>query len=294
MSHPHEENRIDSGQQDPAARIWARGCGAGVRASAPARAIVRHARPALLAIAAIAVLAVSGAAATAPARASEVGSAEELARRFPPGSLVTAQDADAALAAADALHRLSASTYDREREHCLHVFFVNHCLDSARTAQRRDEHEVRRLTLEAHELRRRIDAQVHERDRAEQLRRQAAEDLLRPEREHESMLAAQARRDGAAARALDAERDALQAAQTQASTNAQHAQQQQQRALQDAARPQLETAALNAYREKQEQAAAYARTRERDRAANAKRRSERQAERDAAAKADATATAPAK
>jgi hypothetical protein len=214
-----------------------------------------------------------------------------LAQRYPPGSLTTGAMADTALTEAQGVHDRAATEFERQREHCMHVFFVNHCLDRARQEQRRSEREVRRVTLEAHDLRRQIEAREHLQSRAADLQRQAAEDALRPQREQEAMRAAKAREDSAAQRELDAQRDARTAAQSGADMLQRQHEQAEALARKDALRPQQETVAQQAFHDKQQEAADYAQTRARDRAANALRRQQRAAERAAQAKADAAAAA---
>jgi hypothetical protein len=234
-----------------------------------------------------------GAAAPAAKPAPPVLDAAGLAQRFPSGSLTTGALADTALTAAQGVQERADATFELQREHCMHVFFVNHCLDGARKLQRVSEREVRRVTLEAHEVRRQIEAREHIASRTAELQRQAAEDALRPQREREAMLAAKAREDSAAERELDAQRDARTAAQSGADMLQRQREQQEQVARKDALRPQQESDAQQAFRDKQQQAADYAQTRARDRIANTKRRDQRSAERAAQAKADAAASAAA-
>jgi len=241
----------------------------------------------------VALDATPGAVAPAARPAPPVLDAAGLAQRFPAGSLTTGALADTALTAAQGVQERADAAFELQREHCMHVFFVNHCLDVARKVQRVSEREVRRVTLEAHEVRRQIEAREHIASRTAELQRQAAEDALRPQREREAMLAAKAREDSAAERELDAQRDARTAAQSGADMLQRQREQQEQVARKDALRPQQESDAQQAFRDKQQQAADYAQTRARDRIANAKRRDQRSAERAAQAKADAAASAAA-
>lgn len=216
----------------------------------------------------------------AAARAAEPIDAQQLAQDFPPGSITTKEAAERALSEATSLHSRLQREFDAQRSHCEHVFFVNRCLGAARQAQREGERVVRRVTLEAHDLQRHLDARARAERRAADLRRQAAEDLQRPERERQAMQAARTRQENAEARAQDALRREQAAAQHELANEQRLRQQEADLARKDALRPQQEAASLRQFQQKQEQAAAYAQTRARDREANAKRRAERQAARD--------------
>jgi len=206
---------------------------------------------------------------------------EDLGRRYPPGSIVTPVLADQALAAARAVQASLQAQFDAQRRRCASVFFVNRCLDSARRTQRSGEHVVRLVTIEAHDLQRHRDAELHAQSRAQALREQAADDLLRPERERQAALNARTREQNASAREADEKRDRERAAQDGAAAEARARTHEVDVARKDAARPGLEAASLRDYRDKQDQAAAYARTRAEDREANAKRRADREKARDA-------------
>jgi len=96
------------------------------------------------------------------ARAGEVSYAQRLAQEFPPGSITTKEIAERALSGSDEIHRRLQLDFEEQRQHCANVFLVNHCLDSARQVQRNGEREVRRITLEAHDLQRQLDARARE------------------------------------------------------------------------------------------------------------------------------------
>jgi len=219
----------------------------------------------------------------AGAQADGLSEAQRLAQRFAPGSITSKEQAERALSEAAVVHQQLQLEFEAQRLHCEDVFFVNHCLGGARRRQRDGEHEVTRVTLEAHDLQRHLEAREHAESRAAELRRQAAEELQRPEREREALTSAQMREQNAAAR----EQDALQAQQNAAlaSTRTEQRQREQEADLarKDALRPQQEAGASREFQQKQEQAQAYAQTRARDREANAKRREERKSERDAQA-----------
>ncbi len=232
----------------------------------------------LLVLAAGAACAVAGA---VPGQADARRMVVDLERQYPPGSVTTPAIADRALAAARAAHEGLQVEFEAQQRHCAGVFFVNRCLDAARRAQRAGEHVVRAVTLEAHDLQRHRDAQLHAESRAQALRDQATEDLQRPERERQAALNARVREQNASAREADEQRDLERAAQDSAAAEARARAHVADVARKDAARPAQEAASLRDYREKQDQAAAYARTRAEDREANAKRRADRQKARDA-------------
>jgi hypothetical protein len=220
--------------------------------------------------------------APAPANLSAEAMVNEISREFPPGSIETRERADRALAAARDAHARLQREFEAQSVHCSGVFFVNRCMDAARRTQRSGERVVRTVTLEAHDLQRRLDAEAHARSREQALRQQAADDLLRPERERQALASARLREDNAAARDADEQRDIAKAAQDSAARQAQSQSQQRDLARKDALRPRQEAAALQDYQDKQAQAVAYAKTRAQDREANAKRRTEREAARAAA------------
>lgn len=223
------------------------------------------------------------------ARAGDSTPAERLARSFPPGSITSEPQAAAALAQAAQLHRELQEAFAREQSACEHDFFVNHCMDAARTRERAGEHEVRRVTLEAHDLRRQIQAQENARARADQMRREAAEDLQRATRAQEARTAAQVRAQNAAAREQDARQADAAAAQALVHAKQRQDAQPEKNERVDAERPAAAAIAQEQFQNKQAQAQAYARSRERDRQVNAQRRAERQAAREAADAADAAA-----
>jgi hypothetical protein len=223
----------------------------------------------------------------APATLSAEAMVNALSRDFPPGSIETRERADQALSAARDAHARLQREFEVQSVHCSDVFFVNRCMDAARHTQRSGERVVRAVTLEAHDLQRRLDGQAHARSQEQALRQQAADDLLRPERERQALASARLREDNAAARDADEKRDIAKAAQDSAAKQAQSQSQQRDLARKDALRPHQESAALQDYRDKQAQAVAYAKTRAQDREANAKRRTEREAARAAAERQDA-------
>jgi hypothetical protein len=218
---------------------------------------------------------------------------EDLGRDYPPGSIITPLVADHALVAARTANASLQAQFDTQRRKCAGVFFVNRCLDAARRSQRAGEHVVRRVTIEAHDLQRHRDADLHAKSRAQAIHDQAADELLRPERERQAALNARTREQNASAREADEQRDLARAAQDSATAEARARTHEAGVARKDAARPGEEAAASLDYRQKQDQAAAYAKTRGEDRDANAKRRAEREKARAAQAAADHRAAAAA-
>jgi len=223
--------------------------------------------------------------------AQPVPAPEELAQRYPPGTIRTPVQAEAALQAASLVHEQLQRAFDQERQRCEHVFFVNHCLDQAHKVQRHGDQEVRRVTLEVHALRRADDARAHASWQAGELKRQAQEELERPERERRAQLASEARQRNAAEREEDARREQAAEAQAQASTDLRLRTHAAQLAREEQQRPRQEAVAARAYADKQQEAAHYAADRARDREQNAKRRDERKAARDASTARDAAAAA---
>lgn len=216
---------------------------------------------------------------------------EALGHQYPPGSITSPELAERALVAARAASASLQARFEARRRACAHVFFVNRCLDVATQEQRAGEHVVRLVTLQAHDLQRHRDAELHAQSRAQALRDQANEDLLRPQRELQAKLNARTREDNARAREADEQRDLERAAQDSAAAEARARAHVADVARKDAARPGQEASAARDYRQKQEQASAYARTRAEDREANGKRRDEREKARDAQAAADQRAAA---
>ena len=217
---------------------------------------------------------------TLGARATELTDAQQLAKRYPPGSITTRETADRAISDASSLHGQLQREFTAQRLHCEHVFFVNRCMGEAHRAQRVGETEVRRITLEAHDLQRHLDAHDRTEAREAELRREATEELQRPERERQAMQATQTREQGAQTRDNDVLRTQQNAEQASRAGQQRQRDQEAEFARKDALRPQQEGESLREFQQKQEQAGAYAQGRARDREANAKRRAEREAARE--------------
>jgi hypothetical protein len=220
------------------------------------------------------------------ARSADPDPAQQLDQQYPQGSITTRERADRALADADAVHERVQAQYDAERRRCEHVFLVNHCLGNAHEAERDAERIVQRITLEAHDLRRALDAREHDRARAQELQQQAEQERLRSERERQAKEDARAREQAAAGREEDAKKTEETARKAQADTASHQQAQQAGVAREEEQRAAREAAAQQAFKEKQEQAAAYAASKEEDKKANEARRAERQAQREAQERKD--------
>ena len=217
---------------------------------------------------------------TLGAWATELTDAQELAKRYPPGSITTRELAERAISDASSVNGQLQREFTAQRLRCEHVFFVNRCIGEAHRVQRAGETQVRRITLEAHDLQRHLDAHDRAEAREAELRREAAEELQRPEHERQAMQATQTREQGAQTRDNDALRTQQKAEQASRTSQQRQHDQEAESARKDALRPQQESESLREFQQKQEQAGAYAQSRARDREANAKRRAEREAARD--------------
>jgi len=234
------------------------------------------------------------AAAVGPAVGPAVGAAPGAAQRsaaldqaYPAGTIASEAQADQALAAANEVHRALQAEYDAQRADCAHYFLLNRCLAEARASLLRGDAVVQRVTLEAHDLRRHAEARRHDEARAQELRKQAREDALRPQREREALAATQARAQNAAQRAEDERRDAAAAQRAQASARQRLQTQQASEAHAAQLRPGQEAAAQEAYQRKREDAAAYAESKAQDKKVNVEKRAQRQLEREARNREDA-------
>ncbi len=215
------------------------------------------------------------------APAVEEPSVQTLAREFPAGTIDTLERIARALDLAGRVGDRISRESEAERRRCEHVFFVNSCMNAVRHQQRAGEQEVQRVTLEAHDYRRMLDARARDRSRADALRQRALEDLERPRREAEAMQGAQARLRGAQEREEDAARVAQQAGRNPANGIAGREQERAtQQALDEETRPGREASAERAFEQKSLEASDYAKTRIRDREVNAKRREDREAARE--------------
>lgn len=226
-----------------------------------------------------------------PGLAAANAATQGLERDFAPGTIVTRADAERALTQARAVQQRLQGDYEAQAARCDQAFFVNRCMLAARRQRRDGEAAVHRVTLEAHDLQRGLDAQEHAQARAAEQRHQAQEDLQRPERERLAAANAQERAQAALDRARDEQLEQQRAARDSAAGAARQQAQQADRARQDAQRPRQEAASQREYQVKQKDAVGYAAKRALDRDANAKRRAERQKARDAQTAADQAASA---
>lgn len=209
---------------------------------------------------------------------ARVPAAAELAARYPPGSIATAEQARAAQEAADRADVAAQAAWRDAQERCAHVFFVTSCGDQALKARREVEREARRVRVEANAVERRIDAQARATRRAEQAAR-----ALTPEQRAEREAAARAEWQGRQQRALDnavdrdqRDRDAVQRKQELERRLAEQQAIEARRAAQKPAR------AENArqFEARQRQATAHAEEKARERALNERKRADRQRERE--------------
>jgi colicin import membrane protein len=105
--------------------------------------------------------------------------ASDFNARYPPGSIHDAAAAQAALKDADAeMARISQDAKARDAE-CYRRLLVNACRDDVRREKELAEREVKRVRLEANDLRRKLDAEQVAKRRAEEAAARAAEDAER-------------------------------------------------------------------------------------------------------------------
>lgn len=86
--------------------------------------------------------------------------------RFPPGTIDSAEKADAALAATDGEKLSVEKEYQAAARECMKKFMVNDCLDAARTRRRDRLSDVDALRIEANRYKRRDKADRIEAERA--------------------------------------------------------------------------------------------------------------------------------
>jgi len=226
-----------------------------------------------------------------PAAQASTDAVAALGQEFAPGTILTPAAAERALERARAVAQSLQEEYAARAAYCDHTFFVNRCLLVARRHKRDGDAEVRRVTLEAHDLQRQLEAQAHAQARLDEARRQAEEERLRPERERQAQATAQARAQVARERAHDELVAQQRAEQDSAARAARLRQNQADRARDEAQRPHQEALARHDSDAKRQAAADYAAQRALDRAVNARRRTERQKARDEQAAADQAAAA---
>jgi hypothetical protein len=132
--------------------------------------------------------------------------AQEFGVRYPAGSIRDEVHAQAVLKEADAeMTRITREAKARDAE-CLRGFFVNSCREDVRREKELAEREVRRVRVEARDVRRRIEAERVAKRRADEQASRAAEDAQRPQKESRTLGAAKAREAGAKQRDTRADR----------------------------------------------------------------------------------------
>jgi colicin import membrane protein len=204
-----------------------------------------------------------------------------LDKRYPAGSIDTAERAEQALSDAAVLRQSIDAQYKAESARCARVFLATECHDKARRAHTLGETQAHRVEVEAHDLQRKLAAQERATQRSAQRAQWQQEEVKRPEKEREAQKSARQRTDKAA---QDAQGAAKQQAQAPANReryeqrNAEHDQDEAKRA-----NVLLRNVAQNErhYADKQAQAKAYAAARARERVENQKAREERERKRKA-------------
>ncbi|MDQ3446885.1 MAG: hypothetical protein M3496_12060, partial [Pseudomonadota bacterium] len=127
--------------------------------------------------------------------------------RYPAGSILDVVAAQAALKDADAEMAEIARRAKARDAKCYRGFFVNSCRDDVRREKELAEREVRRVRVEAGDLRRRVEAEQVAKQRAYREAARAVEDAQRPQKEQEARAAAKARETEAHGRALAATKE---------------------------------------------------------------------------------------
>jgi hypothetical protein len=156
--------------------------------------VVRLRRPLLLVMAALALSSVR------PALASP----DELVRKYPPGSITSVEQADAAVLEAQREREAVEARYVDAESACYGKFFASPCVNKAKEARRAALAEIKAIDVEAHAFKRRD--RVAQRDKVleEQRAREASEAPARAEQERlNAQKAAQKAADVAARQAAD-------------------------------------------------------------------------------------------
>lgn len=221
-------------------------------------------------------VALIGACASTPADSGSHG--EQLAAAFPDGSIASRADIARSFDAARAAQSGADAHWLEAQARCLERFFVNSCIDRARRAHLDAQRQARRVTVEAHALERRLDAQERAQAQAEQARGMPtpAERTAQEARARADWEARQRRAEEANAQRVEREQEA-------AARSAEHRQRlaaEEARAAEREKQAQLATERARDAAERQRRAAAHAQDKQRERTANEKRRADRQVERD--------------
>ena len=112
--------------------------------------------------------------------------AADFAERYPPGSITTRAQADQAIAAAEQEQARQKQVFDQRDQDCYRQILVNDCREKVRREREGARREVRRVELEAKDLRRKLDEEDLQRKRAEQQKQQPATDEARRARAAEA------------------------------------------------------------------------------------------------------------
>ena len=105
--------------------------------------------------------------------------AADFAEQYPPGSITTRAQADQAIAAAEQEQARQKQVFDQRDQDCYRQILVNDCREKVRRERERARREVRRVELEAKDLRSKLDEEDLQRKRAEQQKQQPATDEAR-------------------------------------------------------------------------------------------------------------------
>ena len=126
-------------------------------------------------------------------------SAQDFAARYPAGSITTREQADQAIAAAAKEDKRVKQVYDERDRECYRQFLVNDCREKVRRERELARRHVRRVEVEAKDLKRKLDNDELQRQRAEQQQRQPVEDEARKAREAAARSDTQQRQEKAGA-----------------------------------------------------------------------------------------------
>jgi hypothetical protein len=127
--------------------------------------------------------------------------AEDFAARFPPGSITTREQADAAVRAAQQEEARQKKLFDAREAECYRAVLVNDCREKVRHERELTRREVRRIELEAKDAKRRIDQEELAKRRAEEEKQRAALEAGRADKEAAARKQTEQRSSEAAAKA---------------------------------------------------------------------------------------------
>jgi len=210
---------------------------------------------------------VGACAAVGAARAAGVGDT------YPPGSITNREQAQKALDAARAADQEAETAYRNEMQRCATVFLQNQCTEDARRALGAKKHELRRVEIEAREVKRRLDAEDRAKKRMESEAKRQSEPAPKPvpeagapEAKRQPGAAPKAVPDDAARAAEQAERDKAAAANRESYQQKQkaHAEVEAKRQANEAAQAEQRAENVKELEEKQRDAAEYAKKKRRE------------------------------